>query len=92
MTWQNESSIALNKEIFHKIVHMCLVHAVEGGIPLSEENQASLNAFPERNMRARSKIVGEAGKQNCGPDCVNRQSFIHCDPKSCPCGTDCTNK
>eukprot|EP00775_Hariotina_reticulata_P011777 gene11777-11922_t len=28
----------------------------------------------------------------CGEQCLNRLSFIHCDPRTCPCGTYCSNK
>lgn len=28
----------------------------------------------------------------CTEGCLNRLSFIHCDPRTCPCGTACTNK
>ena len=28
----------------------------------------------------------------CGEDCLNRLSFIHCDPKLCPCGEACSNR
>ena len=28
----------------------------------------------------------------CGEDCLNRHSYIHCDPKLCPCGAACSNR
>lgn len=28
----------------------------------------------------------------CGEHCLNRLSFIHCDPRTCPCGPLCSNK
>lgn len=28
----------------------------------------------------------------CGEHCLNRLSFIHCDPRTCPCGLHCSNK
>jgi len=28
----------------------------------------------------------------CMDGCLNRISYIHCDPKSCPCGDHCSNK
>lgn len=28
----------------------------------------------------------------CTENCLNRLSYIHCDPRTCPCGTACTNK
>lgn len=33
-----------------------------------------------------------AQELGCGEDCLNRLSFIHCDPKLCPCGASCTNR
>ena len=46
----------------------------------------------DRVGRARSRGGNELGKLNCGPDCVNRQSFIHCDPRTCPAGAQCANR
>ncbi len=28
----------------------------------------------------------------CGEGCLNRLSYIHCDPRTCPCGTECSNR
>lgn len=28
----------------------------------------------------------------CGANCLNRLSFIHCDPRTCPCGERCSNQ
>jgi hypothetical protein len=28
----------------------------------------------------------------CTENCLNRLSYIHCDPRTCPCGLACTNK
>eukprot|EP00878_Enallax_costatus_P012229 GHUV01012772.1.p1 GENE.GHUV01012772.1~~GHUV01012772.1.p1 ORF type:complete len:999 (+),score=387.95 GHUV01012772.1:221-3217(+) len=28
----------------------------------------------------------------CDSECLNRLSFIHCDPRTCPCGQYCTNR
>ncbi|KAI8054958.1 uncharacterized protein B0P05DRAFT_560897 [Gilbertella persicaria] len=28
----------------------------------------------------------------CGDDCINRMLFYECDPKTCPCGDQCTNQ
>jgi hypothetical protein len=33
-----------------------------------------------------------AQELGCGEDCLNRLSFIHCDPKLCPCGASCSNR
>jgi len=31
------------------------------------------------------------GIPSCGEDCMNRRMFVACDPKTCPCGSFCTN-
>lgn len=31
-------------------------------------------------------------RAGCGEECLNRLSFIHCDPKLCPCGDQCSNR
>ena len=36
--------------------------------------------------------AGPAQPLGCGEDCLNRLSFIHCDPKLCPCGEACSNR
>jgi len=28
----------------------------------------------------------------CAEHCLNRHSYIHCDPKNCPCGEACSNR
>ena len=35
---------------------------------------------------------GTETQEGCGEDCLNRMSYIHCDPRTCPCGQFCTNK
>lgn len=35
---------------------------------------------------------GTVGHTGCDHDCLNRLSFIHCDPRTCPCGQYCSNK
>jgi len=35
--------------------------------------------------------VGPDGPQGCGPDCINRETNIICDPRTCPCGPHCSN-
>ncbi len=46
----------------------------------------------ERSKRPRASLRREVGKADCGADCMNRQSFVHCDSKTCPCGTSCSNR
>lgn len=33
-----------------------------------------------------------AERVGCGEECLNRLSYIHCDPKLCPCGPECSNR
>lgn len=35
---------------------------------------------------------GSIQPMGCDSECLNRLSFIHCDPRTCPCGQYCTNK
>ncbi|KAI8137962.1 hypothetical protein BJV82DRAFT_524413 [Fennellomyces sp. T-0311] len=32
------------------------------------------------------------GSLGCGEDCLNRMLFYECDPKTCPCGDQCSNQ
>lgn len=32
------------------------------------------------------------GLEGCSDGCLNRLSYIHCDPKTCPCGPFCANR
>ncbi|KAL0075098.1 hypothetical protein F4703DRAFT_1336863 [Phycomyces blakesleeanus] len=32
------------------------------------------------------------GSQGCGEDCLNRMLYYECDPKSCPCKSQCSNQ
>ena len=31
-------------------------------------------------------------RTGCGENCLNRLSYIHCDPRSCPCALQCSNR
>lgn len=35
--------------------------------------------------------MGLQARTGCGEDCLNRHSYIHCDPKMCPAGPACSN-
>lgn len=35
---------------------------------------------------------GSEAVVGCRQQCLNRLSFIHCDPRTCPCGPLCSNK
>ena len=35
--------------------------------------------------------VCKPSDDSCGSRCINRASFILCDPRTCPCGKECTN-
>lgn len=39
-----------------------------------------------------TRLPLQAAREGCTEDCLNRHSFIHCDPKSCPCGAVCSNR
>ena len=62
--------------------------------PPSESLTQPLEALPppERSKRARTSLVKDVSRANCGPECINRQSYVHCDEKTCPCGSFCTNR
>jgi len=63
------------------------------GEPPSAHADGNCFAFPgERSKRARVSLARHSGRTDCGPECMNRQSFTHCDSRSCPCGDSCTNK
>ncbi len=48
-------------------------------------------ASPGRS-RTSVRDAAPALQLGCGEDCLNRLSFIHCDPKLCPCGDRCSNR
>lgn len=48
--------------------------------------------LPARRPRRVRKADGSEVLVGCTENCLNRLSYIHCDPRTCPCGTACTNK
>ncbi|WIA08181.1 hypothetical protein OEZ85_007634 [Tetradesmus obliquus] len=46
------------------------------------------------NCRVEKVVLpdGSEALTGCGDNCLNRLSFIHCDPRTCPCGQACSNK
>ncbi|KAF6258157.1 hypothetical protein COO60DRAFT_1152954 [Scenedesmus sp. NREL 46B-D3] len=46
------------------------------------------------NCRVEKLVLPDGTEQltGCGEGCLNRLSFIHCDPRTCPCGQLCSNK
>ncbi|KAG2193674.1 hypothetical protein INT47_002316 [Mucor saturninus] len=34
----------------------------------------------------------EEGQMGCGEDCINRMLFYECEPKYCPCASQCSNQ
>lgn len=55
-------------------------------------SSAQPNGYAERAMRAPKAAALDPAQLDCGDGCLNRQSFLHCDAKLCPCGTSCRNK
>ena len=54
--------------------------------------EAAQGSGAEASPHAGDAPVREAVESGCGEDCLNRLSFIHCDPKLCPCGSSCSNR
>lgn len=54
------------------------VPAAEASVSAAATAQAAKAAMPDRT--------------GCGENCLNRLSYIHCDPKLCPCGEACSNR
>ncbi|KAI8388531.1 uncharacterized protein BYT42DRAFT_492357 [Radiomyces spectabilis] len=56
------------------------------------------NIFVERKPnRKENKIVCQCippadGGLGCGEDCLNRMLFYECEPNTCPCGDQCSNR
>jgi hypothetical protein len=44
--------------------------------------------------RVEKLVLPDGSEQltGCNENCLNRLSFIHCDPRTCPCGQLCSNK
>ena len=63
------------------------------GVQHSHDTQQPNGTAPlERSKRHRAVLAKEIGKANCGSECINRQSLVHCDSKTCPCGALCSNR
>jgi hypothetical protein len=58
-------------------------------------HQTSAALLPHCCCYRVEKVVLPDGTEQltgCGENCLNRLSFIHCDPRTCPCGQLCSNK
>mmetsp|Transcript_21384 Transcript_21384/g.64125 ORF Transcript_21384/g.64125 Transcript_21384/m.64125 type:complete len:1271 (-) Transcript_21384:161-3973(-) len=47
---------------------------------------------PDTEHDAQGLQASVPGHAGCKAGCLNRQSFVHCDPRACPCGEQCGNK
>ena len=76
--------------------HATLDAALQGVEPLATmPNGVTSNSGGMYSPRGASSPVNPAAateRAGCGEECLNRLSFIHCDPKLCPCGLQCSNR
>ncbi|KAI9028869.1 hypothetical protein CLU79DRAFT_736471 [Phycomyces nitens] len=68
---------SLKKPIFTRLRSNIFV----GRKPNRTEHQAPCQCVPPPD-----------GSKGCGEDCLNRMLFYECDPKSCPCKSQCSNQ
>ena len=68
------------------------VPAAEGAAALSDvSREAVVGALGPRPASAMPKLQ-PAERLGCGENCLNRLSYIHCDPRLCPCADLCGNR
>eukprot|EP00884_Botryococcus_braunii_P021638 jgi/Botrbrau1/8158/Bobra.357_2s0006.1 len=68
--------------------------------PLAQLAAQSAPSGPDASEGSRPGLaVSQPTKQQrigmrngCGENCLNRLSYIHCDPRLCPCGDRCSNR
>lgn len=48
--------------------------------------------LPSEEIEVCNCMPSSHGAPSCGEDCMNRRTFVACDPKTCPCGSSCTNR
>ena len=58
--------------------------------PAAPEPEVALPVMPAAPVPAQSSAL--ALRTGCGENCLNRLSYIHCDPRLCPCGLKCGNR
>jgi histone-lysine N-methyltransferase SETD2 len=73
-------------------------------IPLGDSAYKSIvrNIYLERPERTASReetpicgctyVAGKAPHEYCGADCINRLTFVECNPRYCPLGRTCSNQ
>ena len=57
--------------------------------PAGSEPDSAVPVVPAQPVASQSTTAVRTG---CGENCLNRLSYIHCDPRLCPCGLSCSNR
>ena len=64
--------------------------AAEAHAPIAVPGPSAVSVPPAAVAHAAKAAMPE--RTGCGENCLNRLSYIHCDPKQCPCGEYCSNR
>ncbi len=64
--------------------------AAEAHAPIAVPRPSAMLVPPAAVANAAKVAMPE--RTGCGENCLNRLSYIHCDPKQCPCGDYCSNR
>ncbi|BDA47993.1 probable histone-lysine N-methyltransferase, H3 lysine-36 and H4 lysine-20 specific isoform at N-terminal half [Coccomyxa sp. Obi] len=64
--------------------------AAEAHAPIAVPGPSAMSVPPAAVAHAAKAAMPE--RTGCGENCLNRLSYIHCDPKQCPCGEYCSNR
>ncbi|CAL8463009.1 g2543 [Coccomyxa elongata] len=64
--------------------------AAEALAPIAVPGPSAVSVPPAAVAHAAKAAMPE--RTGCGENCLNRLSYIHCDPKQCPCGEYCSNR
>jgi len=56
------------------------------------EAPAALAQFTAAPAMPAATMSAQAVRTGCGDNCLNRLSYIYCDPRLCPCGLQCSNR
>jgi hypothetical protein len=64
--------------------------AAEAHAPIAVPGPSAVLVPPAAVANAAKAAIPE--RIGCGENCLNRLSYIHCDPKQCPCGEHCSNR